>query len=83
MPNWMKSVTSTPQSPEVAAKATNYVYFPNGNKASQEFIEKEILDDPAIYPDEETLNKLWTVSPNDQRTQRLVTRTWTKVVTGQ
>ena len=22
MPNWMKSVTSTPQSPEVAAKAT-------------------------------------------------------------
>ena len=28
--------------PEVAAKATNYVYFPNGNKASQEFIDKEI-----------------------------------------
>ncbi len=69
--------------PEIAAKATNYVYFPNGNKASQEFIDKEILDDPAIYPDEATLNKLWTVSPYDQRTQRLVTRTWTRIVTGQ
>ena len=69
--------------PEVAAKATNYVYFPNGNKASQEFIDKEILDDPAIYPDEATLNKLWTVSPYDTRTQRLVTRTWTRIVTGQ
>ena len=36
--------------PEVAAKATNYVYFANGNKASQQFIDKEILEDPAIYP---------------------------------
>ncbi|MEO9340056.1 polyamine ABC transporter substrate-binding protein [Mesorhizobium sp. SB112] len=69
--------------PEVAAKATNYVYFPNGNKAAQEFVDKEILDDPAIYPDDETLNKLWTVAPYDSKTQRLVTRSWTKIVTGQ
>ena len=69
--------------PEVAAKATNYVYFANGNKASQEFIEKEILDDPAIYPDEAALGKLFTVSPYDPKTQRIVTRTWTKIVTGQ
>jgi putrescine transport system substrate-binding protein len=69
--------------PEVAAKATNYVYFANGNKASQEFIEKEILEDPAIYPDEATLQKLFTVSPYDPKTQRVVTRTWTKIVTGQ
>jgi putrescine transport system substrate-binding protein len=69
--------------PEVAAKATNYVYFPNGNKASQEFIEKEIIEDPAIYPDQATLDKLFTVSPYDPKTQRVVTRTWTKIVTGQ
>jgi putrescine transport system substrate-binding protein len=67
--------------PEVAAKATNYVYFPNGNKASQEFIEKEIIEDPAIYPDQATLDKLFTVSPYDPKTQRIVTRTWTKIVT--
>ena len=41
--------------PEVAAKASNYVFYANGNKASQQFIDKEILDDPAIYPDEATL----------------------------
>jgi EamA domain-containing membrane protein RarD len=28
--------------PEVAAKASNYVYYANGNKASQQFIDKEI-----------------------------------------
>ncbi len=69
--------------PEEAAKATNYVFFPNGNKASQQFIDKEIIDDKAIYPDEETLAKLFTVSPYDPKTQRVVTRTWTKIVTGQ
>ena len=69
--------------PEVAAKATNYIYFPNGNEASKEFIEAEIIEDPAIYPDEATLAKLFTVSPYDPRTQRVVTRSWTKIVTGQ
>jgi putrescine transport system substrate-binding protein len=69
--------------PEVAAKATNYVFFPNGNKVSQQFIDKEIIEDPAIYPDEATLAKLFTASPYDPKTQRVVTRTWTKIVTGQ
>jgi putrescine transport system substrate-binding protein len=69
--------------PEVIAKASNYTYFANGNKASQQFIEKEILEDPAIYPDEAMLQKLFTVSPYDPKTQRVVTRSWTKVVTGQ
>ncbi|GLS34325.1 putrescine transport system substrate-binding protein [Mesorhizobium albiziae] len=69
--------------PEVAAKATNYVYFANGNKASQQFIEKEIMENPAIYPDDATLQKLFTVAPYDPKTQRTVTRIWTKIVTGQ
>ncbi|MBL8581674.1 MAG: polyamine ABC transporter substrate-binding protein [Rhizobiaceae bacterium] len=69
--------------PEVAAKATNFVYFANGNKAAQQFIDKEIMDNPAIYPDDATLQKLFTVSPYDPKTQRTITRMWTKIVTGQ
>ena len=69
--------------PEVAAKASNYIFYANGNKASQTLIDKEILDDPAIYPDEATLAKLFTVPPYDPKVQRLVTRAWTKIVTGQ
>ncbi len=69
--------------PEMAAKASNYIFYANGNKASQAFISKEILDDPAIYPDEATLGKLFTVSPYDSKSQRLLTRSWTKVTTGQ
>ena len=69
--------------PEVAAKASNYVFYANGNKASQPMLDKDVLDDPAIYPDEATLAKLFTVEPYDPKTQRLVTRSWTKIVTGQ
>jgi putrescine transport system substrate-binding protein len=69
--------------PEVIAKATNYVYFANGNLASQEFIDEEVINDPAIYPDKDALETLFTHIPYDSRTQRVITRSWTKVVTGQ
>lgn len=69
--------------PEVIAKASNYVFYANGNLASQQFIDKDILDDPAVYPDAETMKKLFTVGAYDPKTQRVVTRTWTKIVTGQ
>ncbi|WP_343039158.1 polyamine ABC transporter substrate-binding protein [Propylenella binzhouense] len=69
--------------PEVAAKASNYVFYANGNKASQPLLDKEVLEDTAIYPDEETVKKLFTKLPYDPKTQRLVTRAWTKVTTGQ
>ncbi|MCZ4290571.1 polyamine ABC transporter substrate-binding protein [Hoeflea alexandrii] len=69
--------------PEVAAKASNYVYYANGNEASKKFLNEDVIGDPAIYPDEEAFGRLYSTSPKDQRTQRLLTRTWTKVVTGQ
>ncbi|MDR7033069.1 polyamine ABC transporter substrate-binding protein [Mesorhizobium sp. BE184] len=69
--------------PEVIAKSSNYVFYANGNKASQPFIDKEVLDDKAIYPDEATMAKLFTVKPYDPKSQRLITRSWTKIVTGQ
>ncbi|QPC86804.1 extracellular solute-binding protein [Mesorhizobium sp. NBSH29] len=69
--------------PEVAAKASNYVFYANGNKASQPMLDKEIIDDPAIYPDETTMAKLFTVKPYDAKSNRLITRSWTKIVTGQ
>ena len=69
--------------PEVIAKASNYVYYANGNAASKPFLNEDVIGDPAIYPDEDTVNRLYTTTPKDQRTQRSMTRLWTKVVTGQ
>ena len=69
--------------PEVIAKSTNYVVYANGNKASQQFVDKEILDDPGVYPSDEVLQKLYTKKAYDARTQRLVNRAFTTVTTGQ
>ena len=69
--------------PEVIAKVSNVVFYANGNKASQQFIDKAILDDKAIYPSDDVMKELFTVTPYDQKTQRQVTRLWTKIVSGQ
>jgi putrescine transport system substrate-binding protein len=68
--------------PEVAARNTKYVSYANGNLASQKFIDKSILDDPAIYPDAATMAKLYTIIAHDQKTQRLINRLWTRIKTG-
>jgi len=64
------------------AAASNYVYYANGNKASQEFLEEDVIGDQAIYPSEKTLEKLYTTSPYDPKVQRVVTRLWTKIKSG-
>ncbi|MGX9352302.1 polyamine ABC transporter substrate-binding protein [Shimia sp. W99] len=64
------------------AAASNYVYYANGNKASQPMLEEDVIGDPAIYPDEATLNNLYTTTPYPPKTQRVVTRMWTKIKSG-
>jgi hypothetical protein len=39
------------------AKASNYVYYANGNAASKEFLLEDVIGDPAIYPSEETVTR--------------------------
>ena len=69
--------------PRVIAKSTNFVTYANPNPASKPFVEKSILDDPTIYPPPEVMSKLFLVTPYDQKVQRVVTRIWQKVKTGQ
>ncbi|MEO1315746.1 MAG: polyamine ABC transporter substrate-binding protein [Pseudomonadota bacterium] len=70
------------QRPEVIAKASNYVYYANGNVASKEFLVEDVIGDPAIYPPEETIANTWTAVPYPPKTQRVVTRAWTRIKTG-
>ena len=65
------------------AAASNYVYYANGNEASQEFLVEDVIGDTAIYPDAATLENLYTTTPYDARVQRVVTRLWTTIKSGQ
>jgi putrescine transport system substrate-binding protein len=69
--------------PEIAARNSNFVNYANGNQASRALLDESVRSDPAIYPDEATMEKLYTTTPNDPRVQREVTRIWTEVKTGQ
>ena len=64
------------------AAASNYVYYANGNEASQEFLVEDVIGDLAIYPDEKTLENLYTTSPYEPGVQRIVTRMWTRIKSG-
>ncbi len=64
------------------ADASNYVYYANGNLASQPLLEEDVIGDTAIYPDAATLENLYTVTPYAPKVQRVVTRLWTKIKSG-
>ena len=64
------------------AAASNYVYYANGNKASQQFLNEDVIGDTAIYPDAQTMEKLYTTTPWDPKVNRFVTRMWTKIKSG-
>jgi putrescine transport system substrate-binding protein len=68
--------------PEVIAKASNYVQYANGNLASQKFVDASILKNPNVYPNDEVLKRLFTISPYGPKEQRILNRLWTQIKTG-
>lgn len=67
---------------ENMAAASNYVYYANGNLASQKLLEEDVINDAGIYPTEETLKNLFTTTAYGSKEQRTVTRLWTKIKSG-
>jgi spermidine/putrescine-binding protein len=64
--------------PEVSAAVTNFTWYASPNAAAKEFIDPEILDEPAIYPPEDVLNRLeWIADVGDATP--LYERIWTEV----
>lgn len=68
--------------PEVIAKASNFVTYPNGNREGMKLVDPEVASDPNLFPTPEIKEKLFVITPHDQRTQRLLTRLWTSVTKG-
>jgi putrescine transport system substrate-binding protein len=68
--------------PEVAAKNSDFLSYANGNLASQKLIDPKIFNDKTVYPDDETLKRLFVITARDSATQRVINRLWTRVKTG-
>jgi putrescine transport system substrate-binding protein len=68
--------------PHVIAAISNYTHYGNDNLAARAFVNRQILDDPAIYPPPEVRARLYLPGEFDSRYQRLRTRTWTRIKNG-
>ena len=66
-------------SPENAAELSNIVGTGNPNAAAKAFIDKEILAISAIFPSEEQLDSLETISARKSKERRLISRLWTEI----
>jgi spermidine/putrescine-binding protein len=64
--------------PEVNATLVNYLWYPSPNSAAKEFIDPEILEEPAIYPPPEVMERLEWITDVGEATQ-LYERLWTEV----
>jgi len=64
--------------PEVAAQITNFTWYGSPVEAANEFIDPEILEEPAIYPPPEVMARLEWIEDVGEATP-IYERIWTEV----
>jgi len=69
--------------PDVIADITNSIFYGNDNLASRSLIDPHLLADPTIYPTPEIEKRLYLSAEVSAATERLRTRTWTRVKTAE
>jgi putrescine transport system substrate-binding protein len=69
--------------PKVIADASNAVFYANGNAAATQYVDPTIANDPQIYPPADVQAKLAALKTHSPEFTRLMTRTWTRIKTGQ
>ena len=67
--------------PEVIADITNQIYYGNDNIASRPLVSPAILNDPTLYPTPAIEARLFRADEASAATERIRTRTWTRVKT--
>ena len=67
--------------PDVIADITNSIYYGNDNSASRPLIDPHILGDDTLYPTPEMEKRLYRSAEVGAATERIRTRTWTRVKT--
>ena len=69
--------------PQVIAAISNDIRYGNDNLAARPFVNPKILQDPAVYPPPEVRARLYLPAELGQDYDRLRTRVWTHIKTGQ
>lgn len=65
--------------PRVIARVTNTIKYANGNKNSLIHVDEALTNDPAVYPPNQVLERLFFPEPYDARIQDQVIQIWERV----
>ena len=68
--------------PDIAAANTNQVNYANANGSSWKYLSPEILQNPAIFPDEAAWEILYPIKPADPKRERPRTRAFARAKAG-
>ena len=68
--------------PDVAARCTNFTGYANANKAATPLLDPTISSDPAIYPDAETLGRMYTPKAITPEQERALNKAWARIKAG-
>jgi putrescine transport system substrate-binding protein len=68
--------------PKVIAPISDFVGYPNPNKDATELVDPAIRNNPNLYPTEEAMKTLYTLTPLPRDAERARTRVWTKIKSG-
>lgn len=68
--------------PNVMADLTNYLQFPNANEVATSLVDEVIRNDEGIYPSKEMMKKLYAFPDVPVKSQRVMTRSWTRIKSG-
>ena len=69
--------------PETMAGITNFTNYANAVPDSLATVDEAVKSNPSVFPTDEAKQKMFTVSAVAPAAERLRTRSWTKIKTGQ
>ncbi|MCP1640516.1 putrescine transport system substrate-binding protein [Pseudomonas citronellolis] len=69
--------------PQVIAPVSDYVGYANPNKDATALLDPKVRDNPGIYPSDAVIDKLFVSTDLPPNIQRVITREWTRIKTGQ
>jgi putrescine transport system substrate-binding protein len=68
--------------PDIAAANASYSFYANANRSSWEFMDPRVLDNPAIFPDASTWERIYALPVSEVKRVRPRTRAFARAKSG-
>ncbi|BAP44914.1 polyamine ABC transporter substrate-binding protein [Pseudomonas sp. 21LCFQ02] len=65
--------------PEVIAAITNQMHYANGNEKADALIVREVWSDKTVYPDDETISRMFVLEPVNPEIDALRNQIWDRI----